>query len=188
LKENTHRTKGRVSFSKAPIVSYISRDGQKRTCATGSYSYPPAYSIGEKVKIFYDSSKPNHARMGTSIRHSITLISIGGAIFILVLIIFLLTVSKEKTSKLLIQTGIKIAADIVSVYYDKSTTVMGKRPFVINCQWLQTHNNTVYTFKSKYIWFDPAPYLGERKQSDVFIDPNDPKKYYMDLSFLPEKG
>lgn len=39
------------------------------------------------------------------------------------------------------------------------------------------------------IWYDPAdpvPYLNGRYPIDVFIDPSDPGKYYMDTSFMPK--
>jgi len=65
---------------------------------------------------------------------------------------------------------------------------MGKHPYVIRCKWMQNSTNKVYYFKSKFIRFNPTTYLGERKQYDVYIDPNDPNKYYMDISFLPKKG
>ena len=188
MMHNPFHSRGTTNYSYAPTVSYISRDGQNRTCETKSYHYPPAYTIGEKVKVFYDPAKPDDARFGNGIVKSVILLIIGVVSCLLLVIIYLLSVRREKASKQLTQTGIKIAADIVSVANNETPVVMGKRPYIIKCQWLQNSSNTIFHFKSKYIYYNPAKYVGDRKQIDIFIDPNDPKKYFMDISFLPKKG
>lgn len=180
-RDNTVRT------GKAPIVSYTSLDGKRYTCETDSYSTPPAYYIGQNVKVYYDPAHPDYARMGNSIGKSISLTVIGAISCILVVVVILLTGRKERARKLLMKSGMKIVADMVSVDIDP-TIVMGKHPYVIRCKWKQNSTNKVYNFKSKFIRFNPTTYLGERKQYDVYIDPNDPNKYYMDISFLPKKG
>lgn len=43
-----------------------------------------------------------------------------------------------------------------------------------------------FFFVSKTYTIDPAPYLNGRYHIDVFIDPADPHKYYMDTSFMPK--
>jgi hypothetical protein len=186
MMHNPFHSRGTTNYSYAPTVSYISRDGQNRTCDTKSYHYPPAYTVGEKVKVYYDPAKPDYARLGNSLAKSIILLAIGVFSCLLLVIIYMLSVRKGKASKQLTQTGIKIAADIISVANNETPVVMGKRPYIIKCQWQQNQTNTIFYFKSKYIYFNPAEYLGDRKQLDIFIDPNDPKKYFMDISFLPK--
>ena len=41
--------------------------------------------------------------------------------------------------------------------------------------------------KSDYVWFDPTPHLKDRETVDVYIDPEDLERYYVDVSFLPSK-
>jgi hypothetical protein len=188
MMHNPFHIRGTNNNSYAPTVSYISRDGKNHTCDTKSYNYPPAYTVGDKVKVYYDPAKPDYARLENSLGKSTILIAIGAVSCILLIIIYILSVRREKASKKLTQTGIKIAADIVSAANDETPVVMGKRPYIIKCQWQQNQTNTIFTFKSKYIYYNPAKYLGERKQLDIFIDPDNPKKYFMDISFLPKKG
>ena len=40
-------------------------------------------------------------------------------------------------------------------------------------------------FHSENLWFDPTRFV-KRKQVTVLLDPNNPKRYHMDTSFLPE--
>ena len=171
----------------APVISFNTKDGQEYLYQSNIYSNPSSYSIGEKVPIYYDPLNPNHAQTG-GMTLSIVLASIGGVFFLIGLIIYLLHINKDKNIKILMETGEKIKADIVSVNYNTSLAINGKNPMVIECQWLQNYSNTLYSFKSRNLWFDPTPYLGERKQLDVFINPNNPKKYFMDVSFLPKEG
>ena len=59
-------------------------------------------------------------------------------------------------------------------------------PWVIKCRWTDNMNNQEYYFVSKDYMIDPVPYLNGRYPIDVFIDPSDPGKYYMDTSFMPK--
>jgi hypothetical protein len=61
-----------------------------------------------------------------------------------------------------------------------------KNPWVIKCKWIDDSNNKEYYFLSKDYTIDPAPYLSGRYHIDVFIDPADPGKYYMDTYFMPK--
>ena len=180
----------RNNFSKTyiqtPIVSYTTLDGEKFTCGVTFGRHLPI--IGEKVKVYYDSAFPGYARSGKGIGKSVLLTTIGVVSCLTLVFFFVRSVIKGKARKQLTQTGTKIAADIVSVANNETPVVMGKRPYIIKCQWVQNHSNTIFHYKSKYIYYNPAKYIGERKQIDIFIDPDDPKKYFMDISFLPKKG
>ena len=40
-------------------------------------------------------------------------------------------------------------------------------------------------FHSENLWFDPSSFMKRRKVT-VLLDPNNPKRYYMDVTFLPQ--
>jgi hypothetical protein len=61
-----------------------------------------------------------------------------------------------------------------------------KNSWIIKCKWINNTNNQEYHFISKDFIVDPGPYLKDRIHIDVFIDPANPGKYYMDISFMPE--
>lgn len=82
--------------------------------------------------------------------------------------------------------GKKIAADLTGAGLDMSYRVNGRSPYVISAQWLDVSTNHMYLFNSDYIWFDPTSMIEGRKKIDVYIDENDPKRYYVDISFLPQ--
>ncbi|MNC77488.1 hypothetical protein D3C75_1294550 [compost metagenome] len=56
---------------------------------------------------------------------------------------------------------------------------------MIRSQWLNPRTSEVHLFESDNIWFDPSDYLKDESIS-VFIDKKNPKKYHVDISFLPK--
>lgn len=84
--------------------------------------------------------------------------------------------------------GRKTLVPIADIIVDGSFKVNGRSPFVIVCQYHDAVSNQVFEFKSDYIWYNPAELLKDRKEMDVYVDPNDLTRYYMDTSFLPKKA
>jgi hypothetical protein len=171
---------------RTPIVSYFSQDGQPHTYRSNTYvSWPFSYQTDEKVKIYYDPKNPNDAQIKDNMFWEISITLVGGILFFLSLHTYF---QHFKLTEI-------IEAKIVSVDCVKSNRIIGnlissligipiRNPFVITCQWFSNHDNTVYTFKSLHIWKDPTGDLEQTNYLNVFIDPNNPKKYFVDISFL----
>ena len=62
----------------------------------------------------------------------------------------------------------------------------GRHPYKIVSQWHDPGTDEVHVFESEPIWFDPRAYLPE--MVFVYVDPEDPKVYHMDTSFLPRRA
>lgn len=176
-------------LSHAPVVSYMAKDEQEHIYYSSSYSNPPSYSVGEKVQIYYDPANPDDAQLGGGASIAAIIVSAIGFFFLLAAIIILL-VNKNKAAnaKMLMQNGRKLQADIITVDYNTSININDRNPFVITCQWSDTQQNEVLLFQSGNIWFDPSPFLADKKQLDVYVDFNNFKKYYVDISFLPKEA
>ena len=187
---NTTNQPGQIrAFTYAPVIKYTSKEGQEYTYYSNTSANPPAYSVGEKVQIYYDPANPADAGLAgvNSMLGTIICGGIGLVFIFLGGIIFWLN-AKGGGDKALMQNGRKISADIMEVGLNTSFEMNGKNPFKIHCQWLNPSDNTVYEFNSKNIWFDPSHYMNDRKKIDVYIDFNNPKKYFMDISFLPKNA
>jgi hypothetical protein len=81
--------------------------------------------------------------------------------------------------------GRPVDADIVDIGVDRSLRVNRRSPWRITAQWLDPTGDRIYLFTSDEIWFDPEPFVDGDK-IPVLIDPQNPNRYRMDLSFLPE--
>jgi len=79
-----------------------------------------------------------------------------------------------------------IEAVPVDVQRNTSYSVNGQHPWRIIVQWQNPATGKLHLFRSDNLWFDPSRFVAQQKQIRVLIDPQKPKRYSMDVSFLPE--
>lgn len=72
--------------------------------------------------------------------------------------------------------------DIVHAQYN----IGGFKPLIIRSQWFDETNNRIYQYKSSPLSINPSKYLHKELKIPVFINPANPKEYYMDLAEIPE--
>lgn len=112
----------------------------------------------------------------------------GGIGLSLFMIGFSMVVNKSLTNKkikTLKTNGKQIKAKVKHIGLNTSYKINGKSPYQIHAQWLNPSTSKIHVFKSEYLWFDPTDYVNE-EEITVLIDKNNPKKYYVDVSFLPQ--
>jgi len=83
------------------------------------------------------------------------------------------------------QHGRRVKTSYTGVELNSSVQVNGRSPYHILSQSPDPASSTVRVFESENIWFDPSEYI-KGDTIDVLVDPNNPKKYVMDTSFLPK--
>ena len=89
-------------------------------------------------------------------------------------------VRMRKRRARLLEEGQRIQADILEVDYDTRISVNGRYPLVIRCQAVNPADGCVYVFQSQAFWFDPTPFLGNRTQLPVYVDPDNYRRYAVD--------
>jgi translation initiation factor IF-1 len=171
-----------------PIVRFTPKNGEEIEFTGGIGSSPPSFKTGQKVKVLYDPRNPESARIDAFFE----MYGFGG-IFAFVGFVFLaiglgmgIAQLRDKYSDdWLLINGKQVQAKIISVAPDTSFQVNGQSPFRITAQWENPNTRKVHVFRSDHIWFDPSQYI-EGDEVTVLIDPKNPKKYDVDLRFLPE--
>jgi len=109
-----------------------------------------------------------------------------GAISLVIASAFLVRdIHKKRQRAWLLSFGVKIKAKFDSISQG-NVVINGKTPNIIACQYLDPKDKLLYIYHSDYIWFNPKPHLPKSGDIDVWIDPNNPAKYWVDLSFLPQ--
>ena len=86
------------------------------------------------------------------------------------------------------QNGRLIQADFQEVEFhttksndDDSST----KWFQLVAQWHDSASNQIFIFRSRNLRFNPTDYV-QIQTVPVYVDPADPTRYHMDLSFLPQ--
>ena len=151
-------------------------------------SNPPSHRKGDTVAVRYNPDDPYTARVDSFaslwllalIPGSLGLVfATAGGIMIGV------AMRHAHMLKQLEDFGRDITTEFQSVSLDTSVAVNHRNPYRIYSQWHDPAQNKVFTFKSKAIWFNPEKYIPS-KEIRVRIDPNNPRRYVMDVSFLPD--
>ncbi|HLN20967.1 MAG TPA: DUF3592 domain-containing protein [Bacteroidales bacterium] len=142
-------------------------------------------NTGQTVSLWYLPDDPLQIDFGDTVRYNMRPVLLGGLFFLFGLYQFLRFVSADISGKKLMQKGKKIQAE-VSLARDERFRAGDNNPWIINGIWTDPANNNTYRFKSKLYTIDPSPYLNGRLFIDVYIEPGNPSKYFMDTSFMPE--
>ena len=171
-----------------PVVRFTAVDGREVTYTESFSGNPPPYEVGETVEVLFNTDKPHKARikgfmslwLGSTILGGMGLIfaAIGGGIFFA-------SVSGRRKKNYLMAYGNAIQTDLQGVDLNTSLEINGRNPWRISSQWLDPLTNKMRVFHSENLWFDPTEFVTAR-QVTVLLDPKNPKRYHMDVSFLPE--
>jgi len=164
-------------------VTYKTSDGNTITAKASKRQF---VSKGDKVTLWYDPAFPQKIDFGDTVGYNMRGVFVGGLFFLLGLYYLIRYSVSDSANKKLVISGQKIAAEFVSVDRNERYRMGDNNPWVIKCKWTDKGNNREYFFASKDYTIDPAPYLIGRYHLDVFIDPSDPTKYFIDTSFMPK--
>ncbi|MEN2402185.1 DUF3592 domain-containing protein [Flavobacterium sp. MC2016-06] len=183
-----NRSNNSTTFT--PVVFFTTKDGKEIEFTSSISSNPPSYNQGESVEMVYDPTNPSDATINafSSLYMGPLIFGIFGLVFFLVgFSIILFGYLKKKKAKYLLETGKRISTKFKSVEINYALEVNNRNPFQIISQWIDPTTNQLYIFESDSIWFDPTDFI-KTEEIAVMIDPENPKKYHMDISFLPERG
>ncbi|WPN51990.1 DUF3592 domain-containing protein [Pseudomonas sp. P9_2] len=176
------------SVSYHPVVRFITNDGQTVEFKSSTGGHASSYPVGETIEVLYTPHNPEDATIKSffAVWGAVLVTTVLGAGFVFIgVILFLVGFLKNRKKDYLQKNGIAVEARIQSVEVNYSLTMNQENPFVIICQWLNPETSELHMFQSENIWFDPLPYM-EREVIKVLIEKNNPKKYYVDISFLPK--
>ena len=172
----------------APVVHFVNRNNKIIVFVSSTAANPPAYAKGEKVEVLYFPAKPQDARINSffSLWGGSVILGVMGAIFFLIGAgVTLVPILKKRQAEYLKEHGRPIETEFKSVRVNNAVFVNGRNPFRVLTQWKEPSSSQVSLFESNDIWYDPSEHI-KSQRIRVFLDKNNPKKYYVDLSFLPK--
>jgi hypothetical protein len=181
------RSSDNGSTTYSPVVRF-EHDGQMIEFTSQTSSSPPAYHVDEIVPVLYLDTNPYDAKLNAffSLWGGVVILGGLGAVFLLIGGgMILVPLRRKRADDYLAHEGVPVEADIQSVGINTAVSVSGRNPFRIVAQWQDPATSQVHVFESHNIWFDPSSFI-KQKSVRVFIDRTNPKKYYVDVSFLPQ--
>ncbi|MBD2105499.1 DUF3592 domain-containing protein [Nodosilinea sp. FACHB-13] len=182
------RSQSDDSVTYQPVVVFVSQEGEEIEFTSLSGSNPPSYSKGQAVEIFYLPDNPQKAEINGffSLWGLPTILGALGSIFSTVGTgLLVVPMVKEREEKYLRQQGTPIETKFKNIDVDTTVSVNGNHPFRIMTQWQNPSTTEIHVFKSSCLWYDPSEFM-TGDPITVFIERENPKKYFVDLSFLPK--
>ncbi len=176
------------SITYKPVVRYKTAAGEMVEFVSSTGSNPPSYNKGEKVEVLYRSAEPSDASINSFFDLWFGHMILGGLGSIFFLIgggIIVATTLKGRQGEYLKTQGVPIETNFQSVELNTSVSVNGRHPFRVMTQWQNPATSQIHVFASDNLWFDPTPYV-QGKKITVLIERDNPKKYLVELSFLPK--
>jgi hypothetical protein len=182
------RSRSSDSTTYRPVVEFKTQSGSVIEFTSSSGSNPPSYSKGEVVSILYHESSPEQAKInGFFSLWGLPLIlgSLGAVFFLVGFSIIFSSRLNGKKIEYLRKNGMPIKAKFQNVGINDALRVNGRSPYQIYAQWQNPSTSEIHLFNSENIWFDPTDHINNDELT-VFIEKNNPAKYYVDISFLPK--
>lgn len=173
--------------SYTPVIKYVDREGRPFELISSISSNPPVYSVGDRVEVLYSADAPADAKIaGITLWLAPIILAVLGGLLSAVGMVMLL-VGRLSTRKQidLRKHGQLVKASVQAVESNPRYAINGRHPYVIRSQWLNPRTSKVHLFESDNIWFDPSAYIKDQSIG-VYVDSKDPKRYHVDISFLPE--
>lgn len=171
-----------------PLVRFVAADGRSVEFTTSTSSSPPAYSVGERVRVLYRASSPEEAAIDGFLALWLGPLILGGvgAGFLGIgggMIVY--AKARARLAERLRTQGMPIQAKFQGVELNAGLHVNGRHPYRVVAQWQNPASGEIHVFHSENLWYDPSEHI-RRDELTVYIDQADPRKYFVDLSFLPK--
>ncbi len=144
------------------------------------------YKVGDKIDLLFDSTDINSVEIKSpdSGNSNVGLgFNIVGSVFLVTGVSFLvISIIAGRRRKYLLENGKKVESDFQSVssYWIRKAGYN----YYVHSTWVDPSSNIIYKFKSGILKYNPEKYIGDRK-IPVCFDPKNPKRYIVDISFLP---
>jgi hypothetical protein len=185
------RTTGTVTgySGNRPIVRFKDERGTEVQFTSSTGSSPPRYRVGEAVAVLYQPAAPYDAKIeGFFALWGVPVIigGIGSVFFLIGAGIMAGGRLKSRRDAQLRSTGVPIQTEFQSVELNTFLQVNGRHPFRVFTQWKDPATSLIHVFHSNNLWFDPTQHVERGRRITVYIEAGNPRRYFMDVSFLPQ--
>lgn len=174
----------------ASIVEFSVPDGRKIRFQAAPFSVQPVFAADQSVDVLYDAANPEDALANYDFLlwdRFKAMGALGFAILTIGAIMIGLKMRKRHLRVWLAKSGTRVQAAYQGALYEKNIDVFNRSPYRLLCRWVHPTTQESYILRSDRIWFDPRPFV-KRESLDVLIEVDNPKHYYVDISFLPAKA
>lgn len=135
---------------------------------------------GKTIELYLDKDNPRHVRI-KSVIYLLPIVFIGiGIIFLLIgVLILVLRAREDRKKKRIMDTGVRISAQVKGSIVDTSYTINSRHPYRLECVYYDELSGQPVICTSDIIWESPDKYMD--KYVPVYVDREDRSRYVVDL-------
>lgn len=135
---------------------------------------------GKTIELYLDKTNPRNVRI-KSVIYMFPIVFIGvGIIFLLIgVIILIVRMRGDRKRKKIMETGIRMQAQVKGSMIDTSYTINNKHPYRLECVYYDELSGQPVICTSDIIWESPDMYMD--KYVTVYVDREDRSRYVVDL-------
>ncbi len=177
------------TYTYKPVVRFITQNGKTIVFTSKTGSNPAAYAEGETVEVLYPPSSPEKAQLSDFLSLWMIPMIFGGIGLVFIILgggLIIIPRLKGRQNEHLKRNGTPLETDYQRVEKNKDINLGGKNPYRVITQWTDPSTSETHIFKSDNLWHDPTDQITMEKIT-VYIESNNPDKYYIDLTFLSKK-
>ncbi len=169
-----------------PVVEFYTPDHQRFEHISSTGANPPSWKVGDTATVLYDPKDPMQAEidsfsnmwLGVLILFGLGVINTGIALGVIIW-----RRRQASTKAWLKSHGEVVQATFARVEENDAVDMNGRCPWKIVSTWRDPDSGQDYEFHSEDIWTREPPVI-DQKMIEVYINPKNPKKHFMDISFL----
>ncbi len=188
VKESTD-SEGRPVGTYYPRVRFVTMDNTEYEFVSSVGDDDPTYDVGDRIDVIYSPSAPSEAFVSSFLTLWAIYLLPGGVGLLICFVGFGSALRSTFQNRRADQ--LKISGELVRAELQDPDTTRLVSPdraplYYLAGRWKEPASQKDYIFQSERIWLDPKPYLHGRTHLEVYIDPQNPERYYVDISFLPK--
>lgn len=169
-----------------PLIRFSTADGRAVSFLSRLATNPPAYQIGQQVMVLYDPVHPEAASIDSFVDRWLGVVMWEGVAALCLLaggVPLGVRVARRRRLRVLLRDGRPIITSFHVVEQDDRIALNGRHPYVVVTEWRNPVSQQLVHFRSQHVWDDPTE-QARKRMITVIVDPNNFRRYFVDLSFL----
>ncbi len=174
-------------YVSCPKFTFHAANGKELLWQSHSCSNPSAWAQGERVRVFYYPSHPSYNVVDTFAQEWLRPLTFGlFAVCVLPFGVLPLAIRRRRAKLRQRLDGCCQCIDTEFAGIGRNTLVSvgDEHPYRVLSRWTDPRSGRQYEFHSIDLWMDPSAWL-PRGGIPVRIDPENPKRYEMEIPFIP---
>lgn len=181
---NAVPAEGRIERISSKVI-YVSYEADGEEMMSPLDFYDSAMRVGDSIKLYYSADDPNKIQTKESQLLILVFGIVGTAMLGIGAGLVVHSVRKKAEGKRLKEMGMCLNGEIVGIAVNRRISSNYRHPYVLQCQ-CTTPDGQMRLYQSGPIWYNPTKLLTSA-YVPVYVDRNNFKKYYVDLSrVLPD--